>query len=325
MPSRVRARRRRGSYSEGVDDDRGEADEAVGAVADSAKAAIDRTAEETDTTTEGVRDAATAIDGIVEAADAAIDEITGAPAEGRVSSFAWRGATIVAEERGSGPRTFVLVHGIGMGRKVFGDVAVRLAGHGRVISIDQPGYGEAPEPDRTPAIERVADLVAAFIHDRGLDRPVLIGHSMGTQVVVEVAARHPSLAGPVVLVAPTVDDTARSGAVQLLRLGRDLLDESPKVLLLGAREYLRAGPNLRRKMKAMLTHRPEDSYPRVASAALVLRGEDDPVSPADWCRRVTALLPDARFEEIPGHGHETMIRDGAPASERILAWLERSR
>ena len=38
---------------------------------------------------------------------------------------------------------------------------------------------------------------------------------------------------------------------------------------------------------------------------------------------VDAELPDATSIEIPGHGHETMIRDGAPAAERILAWLDR--
>ncbi|MGW9112254.1 alpha/beta fold hydrolase [Microbacterium sp. NPDC055683] len=281
--------------------------------AERAKAAIDETVAEAEAVARDVADTV----------DASIDELVDAPDDGRVSRFTWQGATLIAEERGAGEPVFLLVHGIGMGRKVFGDVAVRLATHGRTIAIDQPGYGEAPEPERTPAIERVADLVAAFIRDRGLERPVLVGHSMGTQVVAEVAARHPELAGPVVLVAPTVDPSARRALPQLARLGRDLLGESVKVLLLGAREYLRAGPHLRRKMRAMLAHRPEDAYPRIRSRALVVRGADDVVCPEPWCRRVAGLLPDGELVEIPGHGHETMIRDGAPAAERIREWLDR--
>lgn len=217
--------------------------------------------------------------------------------------------------------TFVLVHGIGMGRKVFGDLTRILTAHGRVIAIDQPGYGEAPEPPRTPTIERTADHVAALIRDRGLEHAVLIGHSMGTQVVAEVAARHPYLAGPLVLVAPTVDPAARTAPRQLVRLAHDLLAESPKVFLLGAREYLRAGPHLRRKMHAMLVHRPENTYPRISARALVLRGADDPVSPRSWARRVADLIPDSAYTEIEDHGHETMIRDASPAAERIIAFL----
>src|SRR3546814_1144564 len=80
-----------------------------------------------------------------------------------VTSFAAAGSTLVAEIQGTGRTTFVLIHGIGMGRTVFADAARHLHRHGRVIAVDLPGYGEAPEPARTPAIERMADLVAAFL------------------------------------------------------------------------------------------------------------------------------------------------------------------
>src|SRR5690606_34929841 len=108
-------------------------------------------------------------------------------------------------------------------------------------------------------------------------------------------------------------------------LAQDLAIESPRVLALGAREYLRAGPNLRRKMRAMLVHRPEDTYPRVRVPALVLRGEHDRVVPEDWARRAAALLPDARFTQIEGHGHETMIRDAGPSAAEIVAFSETAR
>ncbi|WP_235038165.1 alpha/beta fold hydrolase [Microbacterium sp. 18062] len=240
-------------------------------------------------------------------------------------SFTYAGATLVADEEGRPPRVFLLVHGIGMGRTVFGDLAEHLRGHGRVVRVDLPGYGEAPEPARTLTMERTADLVAAFVRERGLHRApgglVLVGHSMGTQVVAEVAARHPGLADRVVLVAPTVNARERGAGRQLRRLVQDLAVESPKVIAIGAREYLRAGPNLHRKLRAMLAHRPEEAYPRIAVPALVLRGAEDPVSPLDWCRDVVRALPDGRLTEVPDHGHETMIRDAAPTASRIIDFV----
>ncbi|WP_223359674.1 alpha/beta fold hydrolase [Leifsonia sp. ZF2019] len=239
----------------------------------------------------------------------------------RVVTFSHGGATLVAEEAGAGRPVFLLVHGIGMGRKVFDGLVELLARHGRVVAIDQPGYGSAPEPARTLTMERTADLVAAFVRASGLGPVVLIGHSMGTQVATEVAVRHPTLVEQLVLVAPTVDRRARRLAPQLVRMARDLAVENPIVLYKGAREYLRAGPNLRGKLRAMLSHRPELAYPRIAAPTLVLRGADDQVCPPEWCRSVVASIPGAQYSEVPGHRHETMIRDPREAAERILRFV----
>jgi pimeloyl-ACP methyl ester carboxylesterase len=262
-----------------------------------------------------------------DALDRLIDQVTGVPLDdGEIERFSAEGAAVVAERRGNpgASVTFVLVHGIGMGRKVFADLVQRLEPRGLVVAVDLPGYGDAPEPPRTPTIERMADLVAAYVRHLGRGPAVLVGHSMGTQVVVEVAARRPEAVSGIVLVAPTVDPAHRRALSQLARLGRDLVGESLKVLVLGGREYLRAGPNLRAKMRAMLVHRPEDAFPRVQCRALVIRGETDRVSPREWCAEVVAALPDAREIEVAGHGHETLIRDAGPAAAAILDFVDGS-
>ncbi len=245
--------------------------------------------------------------------------------EARVSEFEHGGAGLVVEERGAGSPAFVLLHGIGMGRGVFADLIDRLGPAAHTIAVDLPGYGTAPEPARTPTMQRLADLVAALLRSRPREQIVLLGHSMGTQVGTEVVVRHPGLVDRLVLAAPTVNPRERSASRQLLRLAQDLAFESPLVIVRGGREYLRAGPNLRRKMRAMLVHRPEDAYPRADVPTLVLRGEHDVVSPREWCETVTALLPDARLATITGHGHETLIRDAAPAVAELSAFLAENR
>ncbi|WP_344066294.1 alpha/beta hydrolase [Microbacterium pumilum] len=238
-----------------------------------------------------------------------------------VAPFTYAGATLMTQERGRGDRPIVLIHGIGMGMGVFADLISQLGEAAWTIALDLPGYGSAPEPERVLTMERTADLIAAFLRDRGTGPAVLVGHSMGTQVAVEVAARHPHLVDTLVLVGPTVDRRERSGRQQLLRLLQDVAIESPKVIVRGAREYLRAGPRLGLKMHAMIVHRPEDVYPLVSAPTLVLRGEDDRVASRDWCAFVTASIPGARAAEVPGHGHEAMIRDAAPAAREIERFL----
>lgn len=93
------------------------------------------------------------------------------------------------------------------------------------------------------------------------------------------------------------------------------------MLLLGAREYLRAGPNLRRKMRAMLTHRPEAAYARVSAPTLVVRGESDVVVPPEWFEEVVAAIPDSRGFVVEGHRHETLIRTAEPTARELGRWL----
>ncbi|MFT4124080.1 MAG: alpha/beta hydrolase [Microbacteriaceae bacterium] len=244
---------------------------------------------------------------------------------GRVERFAHEGLVVETEElpgerRGPAP-VFLLVHGIGMGRTVFGALADILRRHGTVLTLDQPGYGASPEPEPTASMAWTADVIAAWLRSHGRGPVVAVGHSMGSQVVAELAVRHPEAVSRLVLVAPTVDRHARRLGVQLHRLARDLVGESPRVLVVGGREYLRAGPHLRRKLGAMLEHRPELLYPRIQAPTLVLRGSRDPVSPLPWCLEVAAAIPEARLEQVEGHGHEAMIRDPEQAAALILRFV----
>jgi pimeloyl-ACP methyl ester carboxylesterase len=239
--------------------------------------------------------------------------------------FEHAGSTLIAETFGEGERTFLLLHGIGMGRSVYLDVVRRLPG--RVIALDLPGFGEAPEPIRTLTMERHADLVAAYLRHAGEEPVVVIGHSMGSQIAAELAARHPLLVSGVVLAGPTVDKAARNVAAQASYLLRDLIGERPLVIWRGAREYLRGGPHLIRKIKATIAHQPEKAFARITAPVLVLRGESDPLAPMSWCRAILDAIPGARLEVIPDHGHGTLISDSEPAArliESFAAGLRRS-
>ena len=242
----------------------------------------------------------------------------GAPAD--IGEFVHAGATLVYEDFGSGDRPIVLLHGIGMGRSVYLDLTQHL--EGRIIGLDLPGFGEAPEPERTLTMERHADLVAAFLSSRGIGDAVVLGHSMGSQIAAEVAVRHPEVVSALVLAGPTVNSASRNIRAQAGYLLWDLLRERPVVLWRGAREYLRGGPNLLRKMRATIAHRPENAYPRVRVPVLVVRGQRDPLAPMKWCREIVDMVPDARFMEIPDHGHGTLISDSGGASTIITEFVQ---
>lgn len=229
-----------------------------------------------------------------------------------------------SEFAGPADRTFVLIHGIGMGRIVFEEVAQVLSLRGRVLVPDLPGFGDSPEPGTAATIEESAELIRAFITEDATGQVTLVGHSMGTQIVAELAKLHPELIDTLVLIAPTINRHERSATKQAARMVQDLYGESPKVLFEGVLEYTKTSPLwFANKLRLMLDHRIEDICPLIATPTLVLRGETDHVCPRDWVQEVADALPDSEYQEIPDRGHEAIIKSPEPVASMVLEFVAR--
>lgn len=222
----------------------------------------------------------------------------------------------------SGDYEFVLIHGIGMGRIVYREIADLFAQHGRVLAVDLPGFGDSPEPGTAASLELTAEVVARFIRDESARPVVLVGHSMGTQIVAEVAAKHPDLVEALVLIAPTVNRRERTALKQSLRMVQDLAGEGPKVLFTGLWAYTKTSPLwFINKLRFMLNHHLEDLCAHIPAPTLVLRGEKDRVCPRDWVSEIASAFPNGTMAEIPGRGHEAIIESPEPAGPMILEYL----
>lgn len=94
---------------------------------------------------------------------------------------------------GEGPAV-VAIHGLPGTVRDYRWLGAALEPQIRFVRLDMPGFGETPlSTAPSPSIEGRADYAIAVIEALGLDRPVLIGHSMGGVVVTDVAARRPDL------------------------------------------------------------------------------------------------------------------------------------
>jgi len=114
------------------------------------------------------------------------------------------GARIHYIDRGQGPVTLLMVHGLGGNAGHFTHSVVgRLARDFRVVVMERPGSGYSTRAAGAAAGPIAqAETVAAFIRALGLDRPVLVGHSLGGAVSLAVAVAHPTLVRALALVAP---------------------------------------------------------------------------------------------------------------------------
>lgn len=100
------------------------------------------------------------------------------------------GVALGYEEAGRGDPPIILVHGWGTDRSVLQPLSHDLRRSHRVLALDLRGFGESDAPEQSYTIESYTDDLA-FVADRlGLDRPIVIGHSMGGVIALDFAARY---------------------------------------------------------------------------------------------------------------------------------------
>ena len=93
----------------------------------------------------------------------------------------------------------MLLHGLASNARIWDLTAPHLIDRFRVMALDQRGHGLSDKPDRY-AFDDVSGDVAALIDRLELDRPLVVGHSWGGNVAVQLAADYPGHARGIILV-----------------------------------------------------------------------------------------------------------------------------
>ena len=117
------------------------------------------------------------------------------------------GINLYYETHGTG-RPLILLHGgLGSG-EMFGPILPALAAEHQVIAVDLQGHGRTADIDRPIDTRLMADDIVALIGHLGLDRPDVMGYSLGGGVAFWTAVKHPELIGRLVVVAANMSRNA---------------------------------------------------------------------------------------------------------------------
>src|SRR2546428_6687407 len=101
------------------------------------------------------------------------------------------GLKLYYETRGAG-RPLILLHGgLGSG-EMFGPVLPRLAERHQVITPDLQGHGRTADIDRPIDVRLMAGDIAALIDQLGLEKPDVVGYSLGGGVALHTSAKYPA-------------------------------------------------------------------------------------------------------------------------------------
>jgi pimeloyl-ACP methyl ester carboxylesterase len=246
--------------------------------------------------------------------------------------FDVEGAALVPREDGMAARpTLVLVHG-GPGsfdHSYFKPWFSRLAERMQVVYLDLRDHGRSARGDpETWSFEVCADDVRAFCEALGIERPIVLGHSMGGFIAILYGSRHPGHGGGLILLSTfarfdlerLVQGFRRDAGDEVAELARRSYAGEDVTDAEWVRVFDAFGPHIPSEQElARRINNPEINrvggrllqeldllaeLPRITSPTLVCVGSADPLMASAADEILAGLRPGiGRLEVIDGAGH----------------------
>lgn len=247
---------------------------------------------------------------------------------------------LFVETTGTGPDV-VMVHGLGGTTSFFEPLVVSLADRYRVTRYDFNGHGRSPLAEE-PTLESLAAELALVIESQTTSgRAHLVGHSMGTLIVQQLASTRPDLVQDVVLLgpvreqAPAAQDATRARAALVREKGMVAVAD-PVANGATSDEAAIENPLLRPFVREMLLGQDPEAYAQacealanagnpdlttIQSRVLLLTGNEDKVSTPAANEAMAAELERAEILVAPGAGHWTVPEAPDFVSAAVLEFL----
>jgi len=272
-------------------------------------------------------------------------------------TYTVRGQEIHVVEAGEPSRQVaLLLHGWSSSWYAVSPMVDLLSQRFRCVAVDLPGYGESPLFEERATIPRYAELMADLIAQISDSPVVLVGHSMGGMIGLELTLRHPILVERMVLLNPTI--TGRlSNFIRLfitpvfylerVPLGNIIVKASEKIIVgltdrlmrpasfaertgITEEDYKRIRGDARRpgqaraRVECYIAMRDNDLSERLSqidTPALVLWGAEDNTVPLRDAGAVADLWPQADLRITPNAGHWPHFETPEITRRQVSAFL----
>lgn len=233
-------------------------------------------------------------------------------------------------QKGGGKPSLLFLHGGGGTHRHWGK-QIRGLRDATLACLDLPGHGRSKGRGRQ-SIEGYAELVAEFMAALALESPIVVGHSMGGAIALDLALRYGAQIGGLVLVGTgarlRVMPSLLEGLREEFESTVDLLCRylygrlaSEKMVRLGREEMLAIGPEvLLGDYLACDRFDVIDRLGEVRLPTLVICGEEDQLTPLKYSRFLVDHIPGAGLVTIPEAGHMVMLEKPQETTDAIAGF-----
>jgi pimeloyl-ACP methyl ester carboxylesterase len=227
----------------------------------------------------------------------------------------------------------VFVHGAG-GSHQHWLYQVRDLPRSPTYAVDLPGHGRSEGPGRD-SISAYADWLFSFLDEAGLDRAVLVGHSMGGGIALDVALRHPDrvaglglvATGARLRVAPVILDSIRQAPEAATQLISDWAfgpEAPPEMVRLGRRQMSQTPADvLHGDFVACDAFDVMARLGEIAAPTFVLCGTQDRLTPPKYATYLRDHIANATLHLVEGAGHMVMIEQPQAVTKPLAAFADR--
>lgn len=221
------------------------------------------------------------------------------------------------EQYGEG-EDLVVLHGWGRSVGEWRETAKRYSPHYRVTLLDLPGFGASEVPHQELTIHDYAEITTKFLGKVGVEKCILLGHSLGGRIGTILAATEPEMIGKLLLVdSAGVERKSPSVRIKRSIVGMAKLLGLHHVLPRGFKDFFsssdyRSALPAMKKTFANIVH--EDLtrlFPQVACPTLVVWGSHDRVLPVAYTKVYVRLVKDCTVRIVYEAGHDPHIDDPA--------------
>lgn len=233
------------------------------------------------------------------------------------------GLRMYYEIHGAG-RPLVLLHG------AFGLATVYpiLAKDRQVIAIELQGHGHTADIDRPLTFEQMADDTAALLKHLKIEQADFFGYSMGGNVALAVAIRHPSLVGRVAINGSNSGKIEDAYTPETLKQFQSLPVDFAPAMLKAPYDKVAPDPNqwpaLVAKVKKMgleFQGFAREDMQAIKAHVLVTIGDQDAVRP-EHAVEMFRLIPNAQLAVLPGADHFLIFQNPERMFPAIAAFLD---
>ena len=234
--------------------------------------------------------------------------------------------------------SILLMHGSGLTHIVWSLHEQFYASQGyNVLSVDIPGHGNSEGPS-LKSIKEISDWIKSLMNTLNISKIIIAGHSQGSLVGIDFAARYPNLLNSLILVAGSYKMPVNQDLIDFAEAG----DEKAITLMMkwgyeGSKAFIGGNPvkkiiNSSREIREVLAvdlnacnnyNDGAEFLKKINCPTLCIFGELDKMITVDKGKEFAALVPNSKIHVIKNCGHMIILENAFEMREKVVEFLKK--
>lgn len=228
--------------------------------------------------------------------------------------FKYQDIKLYFEKYGMEPESLIILPGWGNTRKTWYPIINQLKPYFTIYILDYPGFGNTEFPNRDLTLYDYTNMVRAWIASLHLEHPILLGHSMGGRIIIQILGYYKDYYRKAILIDSAgikpKPNKWKSFRYQMQKKFAKLLPKEIRATYLksliqkyGSDDY-KALPKYMRKTFSNIVGLDLQYYlNKIDTNVMIIHGENDVVTPIENAYKMHHRIPKSQLTIIPNAGH----------------------